>query len=85
MEWRIAKPYYDVGGRKYIDLMNASGAVMCVKVPFRYGRVMCKVESPQVRPVQDFEAGTLVNALIEHKMWDGLKYHVLRSIRELPS
>jgi hypothetical protein len=73
MKCTVTRAFYDIGGRKYIDLDS-----VCVKVPFRYGRVMCKVDG--IVPVQDIPVGTVVDVAIHHKMWDGIKYKVLESL-----
>jgi hypothetical protein len=74
----IVTPYYDYGGRKYIDL-RWNNTVIRVKVPFRYGRVMCKVEG--ITPVQDLQAGQIISALCEKKTWEGSCHYVVYSIR----
>jgi hypothetical protein len=38
----VHTPYYDWDGRKYLEIL-IEGRVTRVKVPFRYGRVMCRV------------------------------------------
>lgn len=50
----IVTPYYDYGGRKYLDL-RWNNTVTRVKVPFRYNRVMCRVEG--IIPIQELKAG----------------------------
>jgi hypothetical protein len=76
----IHKAYHDILGRKYIDLLM-DGRVIHVKIPFRYNRVMCRVDG--ITPIQEFKEGTLVEVWIERKTWDGIVYHVLRSVREI--
>lgn len=74
----IEKPYYDIKGRKYLDL-KIRNTIFQVKVPFRYGRVMCKVNG--IVPVQDMEVGQEVNAVIDKRQWDDEVFWVLVSIR----
>lgn len=76
----IHTPYYDWDGRKYLEL-NIEGSVRRVKIPFRYGRVMCKVDG--LKTVQEFQKGDEVEVTIGYKMWDGEKYVVLESIAEV--
>lgn len=73
----IVTPYYDSNGRKYLDL-RWNDTVSRVKVPFRYGRVMCRVEG--IIPIQDLKAGQKVKALCEKKQWDGSFYFVVYAI-----
>ena len=69
----IKHPWYDVGGRKYLDLLW-DGRIRRVKVPFRYNRVMCAVSG--ITPIQSLEIETSVECTIETV--DG--YYVLKSI-----
>lgn len=78
----IFKPYYDIHGRKYIDLI-IDGQVTRVKVPFRYNRVMCYVEG--IIPIQELREGTKVTAYIEKVLWEGDIHWVLRGIRNVNS
>jgi hypothetical protein len=77
MEAIITKPFFDVGGRKYICL-RISEKVIQVKVPFRYNRVMCRVNG--LRPVQDLGTGETVTVVIENRRWDGDVFPVLKEI-----
>jgi hypothetical protein len=70
----ITRAWYDIQGRKYIDIDNRQ-----VKVPFRYGRVM-SVDVQGHVPIQDMPAGAQVKAEIRTVRWDGLEYFVLKSI-----
>lgn len=74
----IKNKWYDIHGRKYIDLEN-QGTVLQVKVPFRYGRVM-SVDVQGHVPIQDMPTGTRVKAHVRTVKWDGLEYFVLKSI-----
>jgi len=73
----IVAPYYDCGGRKYLDL-RWNNTVTRVKVPFRYGRVMCRIEG--IIPIQDLKAGQKIKALCEQKYWEGSYHYVVYSI-----
>lgn len=77
MKGMVRTPYYDWDGRKYLELEIYSKIVR-VKVPFRYGRVMCKVAG--LKTVQELQAGDEVEIEIEKKNWDGIEYWVLASI-----
>lgn len=70
----IRAPWYDIGGRKYIDLMWAD-AIRRVKVPFRYNRVMCHVDG--LSPIQELPVNTTVDVIIETVGG----YYVLKHIR----
>ena len=80
MRGTVHAPYYDWDGRKYLEL-NIEGTIRRVKIPFRYGRVMCKVHG--LKTVQEFQKGDQVEVTIGYKMWDGEKYLVLESIAEV--
>ena len=77
MDAIITKPFFDVGGRKYICL-RIDETVVQVKVPFRYNRVMCRVNG--LRPVQDLTTGEIVTVVIENRRWDGDVFPVLKEI-----
>ena len=70
----VTRTWYDIHGRKYIELDNIQ-----VKVPFRYNRVT-GVDVQGHVPIQDMPAGTQVKAEIRTVKWDGLEYYVLKSI-----
>ena len=70
----LTKAFFDVHGRKYIELDNIH-----VKVPFRYNRVT-GVDVQGHVPIQDMPTGTHVKAEIRTVKWDGLEYYVLKSI-----
>lgn len=74
----IQKAYYDWGGRKYLDLVLTGGVVRRVKVPYRYGRVMCKVDG--IRPIQELNCGEEVRVVIDKKVWSGDIHWVLVTI-----
>jgi len=54
--------------------------ILRVKVPYRYGRVMCRVEG--LKTVQELQKGEEVEIELEKKVWDGIEHLVLKSIRE---
>ena len=70
----VTKAFFDVHGRKYIELDGLQ-----VKVPFRYNRVT-GVDVQGHIPIQDMPAGTQVKAEVRTVKWDGLEYYVLKSI-----
>ena len=79
MQALVVNPWYDRGGRKYIDL-EINGEFRNVKVPFRYGRVMgCKVDG--IRPVQDLRADEIVQVTIVKKTWEGQTHWVLATVK----
>ena len=65
MKAAVATPYYDVGGRKYMVFLIGN-KLYNVKVPFRYGRVMCRVEG--LKTVQELVKGDEVE--IVHNLYD---------------
>jgi len=73
----IRRAWYDIQGRKYVNL-EFEGTTKQVKVPFRYNRVMCRVNG--LTPIQDMPEGLEVDCDIEIKRWDGESYWVLRTI-----
>jgi len=73
----IKTPLYDWDGRKYIEFEETGR----VKVPFRYGRIMCKVLGDKT--IQEMEKGLKVEVIIEIKTWDCVQHKVLYSIKEL--
>jgi hypothetical protein len=70
----ITKAFFDIHGRKYIELDGLQ-----VKVPFRYNRVT-GVDVQGHVPIQDMPIGTQVKAEVRTVKWDGLEYYVLKSI-----
>jgi hypothetical protein len=76
----VETPYYDWNDRKYIEF-RIENKVTRVKVPFRYGRVMCRTEG--LKTVHEFQKGDHVEVTIGTKMWDGEKHLVLESIAEI--
>lgn len=78
---RITTPWYDVEGRKYINL-EVDGQVIRAKVPWRYGRVMCKVSG--IRPIQELQLNETVEVILDKKYWGGNIYYVIISLRSSP-
>lgn len=72
-------PYYDWDGRKYMELKLENSGIQRVKVPFRYGRVMCRIEG--FKSVQELQKGDEIEVSLEKKTWDGLEYWILSSIK----
>jgi len=81
MRATVHTPYYDWDGRKYMEFEFENKIISRVKIPFRYGRVMCRVHG--LKTVQEFQKGDHVEVTIGYKMWDGEKYLVLESIAEV--
>ena len=78
MKATVVTPYYDWDGRKYFEL-EVQSQVLRVKVPYRYGRVMCRVEG--LKTVQELQKGDQVEITLERKTWDGLEHWILSSIK----
>jgi hypothetical protein len=79
----VQKPYFDWGGRKYIEVLLPDGRLFRIKIPFRYGRVMAKVHG--LRPIQDIKSGETVNVFVERKYWDDSIHWVLVSLAVVDS
>ena len=80
MKATIHTPFYDWDGRKYMELsLENQGSLVRVKVPWRYGRVMCRIEG--LRTIQELHKGDQVEVTLERKTWDGLEHWVLSSIK----
>lgn len=75
----VHTPYYNWDGRKYMEF-SIENIITRVKVPFRYGRVICLCNG--LKTVQELQKGELVDVEFEKKVWDGIEYLVLKSIRE---
>ena len=76
----VHTPYYDWTGRKYLEVL-IDGRVTRLKVPFRYGRVMCLCEG--LKTVQELQKGDQIEIEIERKSWDGVDHLILKSVREI--
>lgn len=83
MKVHIHTPYYDWNGRKYIEVLTEDSKVMRIKIPFRYGRVMCRTEG--LKTIQEFQRGDQIEIEIEKKFWGGEVHWVLKSVVEPPS
>jgi len=73
----IVNPYYDYNGRKYLDL-RWNDQVTRVKVPYRYGRVMCRIEG--ITPIQELKKDQKIRALVEKKLWEKDTHWIVHSI-----
>ena len=76
----VHTPYYDWDGRKYLEIL-IENKITRLKVPFRYGRVMCRVEG--LKTVQELQKGDEIEIEIETKIWDGVNHLILKSFREI--
>jgi hypothetical protein len=79
MQAVIHRPFYDWDGRKYMEF-KIENKIVRVKVPWRYGRVGCRVNG--LVTVQEFQAGANVEIELANKVWDGIEYWILSSIKE---
>ena len=78
----VHTPYYDWDGRKYLEvLLENQNSLVRLKVPFRYGRVMCRIEG--LKTVQELQKGDEIEIEIERKPWDGVDHLILKSVREI--
>jgi hypothetical protein len=78
MKGVVHTPYYDWDGRKYMEIL-IEGRVTRVKVPFRYGRVMCRTEG--LKTVQELQKGDEIEIEIEKKIWDGVNHWILSALK----
>lgn len=76
----VHTPYYDWDGRKYLEIL-IENKITRIKVPFRYGRVMCRTEG--LKTVQELQKGDEIEIEIERKVWDGVDHMILKSVREI--
>lgn len=82
MKATVHTPYYDWDGRKYLEVrLENQGSLVRLKVPFRYGRVMCRTEG--LKTVQELQKGDQIEIEIEKKLWDGVNHWILVSVREI--
>ena len=79
MKATVVTPYYDWDGRKYIELNLEGSVIQRVKVPFRYGRVMCRVEG--LKTVQELQKGDEIEITLDKKTWDGVEYWIISSLK----
>ena len=75
----IHRPYYDCDGRKYMDIILDS-KIFKIKIPFRYGRVMCKVLG--MKTIQEMKKDEIIDVEFTKKSWNGLEHLILVSIKE---
>lgn len=78
MQARVVNPWYDREGRKYVDL-EINGEFRNVKVPWRYNRVMCKVDG--LKPVQELGADEVVHVTLTKRVWEGHTHWILASLK----
>lgn len=78
MQARVVNPWYDREGRKYVDL-EINGEFRNVKVPWRYNRVMCKVDG--LKPVQELGADEVVHVTLTKRVWEGHTHWILASVK----
>lgn len=76
MNARVVTPMYDWDGRKYLEL-EIENKIVRVKVPFRYGRVMCRTDG--LRTVHELQKGDLIEVHVEKRVWDGANHWILKS------
>jgi len=74
----VHTPYYDWDGRKYLEIL-IENKITRIKVPFRYGRVMCRIEG--LKTVQELQKGDEIEIEIERKIWDGVNHWILSSLK----
>jgi hypothetical protein len=74
---RVVKPAYYVGFRMYIDL-EIDGRILTMKVPHKYGRVMCTVIG--LVPVQSLQANNLIDISFDTKRYGDKEYRVITTI-----
>ena len=80
MKATVHTPYYDWDGRKYLEIL-IENKITRVKVPFRYGRVMCRGDG--LKTVQELQKGDEIEIEIQKKPWDGVDHWILVSFREI--
>jgi uncharacterized protein YunC (DUF1805 family) len=79
MKATVVTPYYDWDGRKYLELNLEGSVIQRVKVPWRYGRVMCRIEG--LKTIQELQKGDEVEITLEKKTWDGVEHWIISSLR----
>jgi hypothetical protein len=77
MSTRVARPLYVQDERRYLDL-QFKNKIQRVKVPWRYGRVMCRVTGDKT--VQELVEGDNVQVTLKTVTWNGLEHLVLEHI-----
>jgi hypothetical protein len=82
MRATVLSPYYDWDGRKYLEL-EINEKLVRVKIPFRYGRVMCRTRG--IRTIQEIKKGEIIDVILDKKVWDGAEYWIISSFEEITS
>ena len=77
MKTTVISPFYDQHGRKYMDI-EFQNKIQRVKVPWRYGRVMCRIEGDKT--VQELKKGDEFKIEIEKKIWEGIEYLIVKKV-----
>ena len=72
---KVTREFYDVYGRKYIDIDGER-----IKVPWRYNRVM-GVHVDGVKPIQSLVVGDEVEVTTKTVIYEGDVYKILKSIK----
>ena len=72
----MVTPYYDWDGRKYLEL-EIDGRIVRVKIPFRYGRVMCRTDG--FRTIHEIKKGEKLDVVLEKRVWDGAEHWIISS------
>ncbi len=68
----VDSPLFEYNGRRYIYLSGKR-----VKVPWRYNRVMCAVQSGSTKTIQELTIGDRVQAELEFAtVWKLLKIYI---------
>jgi len=70
---------YESNFRKYINV-QINSQILQLKIPFRYGRVMCRMGG--LKTVHEFKEGDIVHVEFSKKVWDGIEFLVLDYISE---
>ena len=78
MNTRVTCPLYVQDDRRYLDL-EFENKIRRVKVPWRYGRVMCRVSGSKT--VQELVEGDKVHITLKTVVWNGLEHLILESIK----
>jgi len=76
---QIKKSMYESNFRKYIDV-QINSEILHLKIPFRYGRVMCRMGG--LKTVHELKEGDIVDVEFSKKVWDGIEFLVLDSATE---
>jgi UDP-glucose 4-epimerase len=63
-----------------VDIRNIDSKIFKIKIPFRYGRVMCKVLG--MKTIQEMKKDEIIDVEFTKKSWNGLEHLILVSIKE---